>query len=188
MHTKWIVCLVLLPLLTEPARACTCIPNPPPQDAVAEADGVFAAAVLHMTEIDQTYPRLLRVEMRLLRRFKGAFDETVTVRTARDSPSCGFPFREGESYLVYVRSVEGHLHASLCSRTAALADAAEDLIELDAEDLLDEESGSGRGRARCSGPTNAAAMQGLVFVFLGLLLRRRSRATPPLNGEVSRRC
>jgi hypothetical protein len=63
--------------------------------------------------------------------WRGVDTREVTVSTHRSSAMCGYPFQEGEEYLVYARGGEG-LTVSLCSRTAPLADAGEDLAALGA--------------------------------------------------------
>lgn len=171
MRWSLVVALMLVGgMLARPARACTCIPNPPPEEARAAAAGVFAAEVLDLEDVEGSYPSDLRVTLRIIQTFKGDYDETLVVRTANNSAACGFPFQKGGSYLVYVDREESNLRVSLCSRTAALADATEDLIAFGAEDL--ERSGDASNR-RCGGPTNVAALQGMLFVFLLVAWQRR---------------
>jgi len=59
--------------------------------------------------------------------WKGPEQETVEVTTALSDASCGYPFREGEGYLVYAS--EG-LQATLCSSTKPLSGAGADLEAL----------------------------------------------------------
>ena len=178
---RWsIVCSALLVVFladARPAAACTCAPNPPPEEAFNDADIVFAGRVLEINNsANEEYPVALDVRLWIERPFKGFFIETIIVRTARDGASCGFHFKQDERYLVYAYQVDdGPLHVSLCSRTARLQDARADLIAFDALDLLDEgedEDGNGGG---CGGLTNAASMQAMFFVFLVMALRRRRR-------------
>lgn len=150
------------------AVACTCVPNPPPREALEQADAVFVGEVVGIEELGGEFP-LRRVTLRVERPFKGVFVETVAVLTAQGEIGCGFPFERGLRYLVYAYQDGGALHASFCSRTARLEDAEADLIALDAADLLPDDDGGGL----CGGLTNVAALQGLLFVLLGVALLRR---------------
>jgi hypothetical protein len=55
----------------------------------------------------------------------------VVVFTGSGGGDCGFPFRRGESYLVYASAnTDGWLGTGICGRTAELSRAAADLREL----------------------------------------------------------
>lgn len=148
-----------------PASACSCMAPPPPAEALAESDHVFEGRV---TAIDQTdagaaadprgdgdlagggapppppLPGALTVTFEVVRTWKGADAEKFSVVTAGNTAACGFPFEEGETYLVYATAgdhdedgadddVEGPLPGTgLCSRTKAIPDAGEDLAALGA--------------------------------------------------------
>ena len=159
--------------------ACSCVPNPPPREALDQAAVVFAGRVLEIRQIndDEGFP-LLDVTLWVEQSFKGFFIETVNVFTARDSATCGFPFQKDERYLIYAHEDEdGTLHVSLCSRTARIQDAREDLLVFDALDLLNdpEEEDDDGGGGLCGGLTNVASMQAMFFVFLIVALQRRRR-------------
>ncbi len=160
--------LVVGAVAAPPAGACTCVPNPPPREAFQQADAVFVGEVIGIEEIGGEFP-LRHVTLRVERPFKGVFVETVAVWTAQGEIGCGFPFEQGRRYLVYAHRAEDALHASFCSRTARLEDARADLDALDALDLLPDDDGGGL----CGGLTNVAALQGLLFVLLGVALLRR---------------
>lgn len=71
--------------------------------------------------------------------WKGVFSEPLVIHTGQGGGDCGYPFEDGESYLVYAYADEqGDLHANICSRTALLSDAAYDLAKLGNGDTLDE--------------------------------------------------
>ena len=166
--------VLLFSVMTAPVvYACSCIPNGPPQEALAEADFVFAGEVLDIERVNEGYG-FLNVTLRVERPFKGVFIETTRVRTATNGAACGFPFERGERYIVYTHtsSEDGSVWASLCSRTADLQNAREDLVAFDALDLLQEDDDDDGG-GRCGGPTNAAAMQAMLFVFFIVAFQRR---------------
>lgn len=116
------------------AARCSCVPPGPPREALAQAEAVFSGRVVSVGEEqsggnpDQPY---LEVRIVPQRRWKGAAADTVTVLTPPNSAVCGFAFETGREYLVYAEGGDG-LRVFLCSRTAALADAGEDLAALGA--------------------------------------------------------
>ena len=59
--------------------------------------------------------------------WKGPLYQTMYLTTLRSEASCGFTFVEGVSYVVYSR--DGST-VSLCSRTARLSEAIDDLAVL----------------------------------------------------------
>ncbi|HEU4453270.1 MAG TPA: hypothetical protein VFR81_09425 [Longimicrobium sp.] len=108
---------------------CSCVPPPSVPRALGEADAVFQGRVIDV----RTGREDLRVRIRVARRWKGAGGDTVTVRTARGSPSCGFDFVAGTEYLVYARRArapETALAVSLCSRTKRAEDARREIRTL----------------------------------------------------------
>lgn len=116
-------------LQVQDARACTCVPNPPPATALAESDAVFAGRIIELSRgTDPIAPIIAKFEVS--RVWKGPVTEIVEVRTPRDSAACGLSFAPGTEWLVYADRVEGSLTASLCSRSTQMAYAAEDLAAL----------------------------------------------------------
>ncbi|HEX2190563.1 MAG TPA: hypothetical protein VHG51_16765 [Longimicrobiaceae bacterium] len=117
--------LAAAPCEAAPAR-CSCIPPRPPLEALAQADAVFSGTVVSVEE-RRGEGGMGELEVRIVpdRRWKGAAADTVVVHTADNSAACGVAFAPGEAYLVYAYGSDG-LRASLCSRTAPLAQAADD--------------------------------------------------------------
>lgn len=168
--------LLLLGLLAfvpvREAAACSCVPPPPPAEELARRDAVFAGTATRIRHFQDDNIAMVRVRLRVERAFKGTPGRTVEVVTPRDSATCGFPFTEGQRYLVYANAEEGGgLGTSLCSRTARLEDATEDLTAFDALDLLDGPIDEPGGGGRCGNPL--AMLQGMVFIFLVLAFRRQ---------------
>jgi len=123
--------LVLAALVSLPlgADACSCVPNPPPKEALAKASAVFSGKVLAV----ETEGRESKVTIQVATVWKGIKDAKVVVFTPSNGAACGVAFKKDESYLVYCyddKSEKPVLRASLCSRTAPLASAKEDLKEL----------------------------------------------------------
>lgn len=127
------ILLVLITFLTlwagiRPATAwaCSCIPPGPPSAELDGATAVFSGEVIQIEGSADP----VRVTLQVDTVWKGLQHTTLTVTTARDSASCGYGFKEGESYLVYATGVEDGLQVSLCSRTQHLSSAQEDLTAL----------------------------------------------------------
>jgi hypothetical protein len=73
-----------------------------------------------------------RVLLRVTEPFLGVNTAEVEVDTGAGGGDCGYRFREGREYLVYAHrsGPTGRLQVSICSRTAALESAAEDVAYL----------------------------------------------------------
>ena len=135
------LCLALLVGSSCPpvARACSCAPPPAPLVALGEADAVFSGTVV--ARRDASKPRAdgmvgsmdpVEYTIAVLEVWKGELADTVAVRTARSSASCGYPFEVGTRYLIYARTRTdtGCLRTNLCTRTRPLKCADEDIAEL----------------------------------------------------------
>lgn len=153
LASVFIVCLAIF--LPAGGFACSCIPPRPPEEAIANADVVFTGrvdkidsrlvrgAVLTLKfawtkvksvfggpdphEIPDPPESNLRVRFEEAQSYKGAVSETILVLTGYSSGDCGFPFKKGESYLVYAFVHDDSLHTSICTRTAPVHAAAADL-------------------------------------------------------------
>ena len=150
-----------------PAHACTCAPLPAPLVALDQADFVFAGKVIRITTGQGEYGQMLHVLFEVDAYRKGAYGAQVLIETAVHSASCGFPFERGRKYLVYGFRSDASLTTNICTRTSRLEDAGEDLAALgDAEEVA-------VSRSRCGGPTNAAAIQAVLFCLLAGLWKCR---------------
>ena len=133
------------------ALACSCITNPPPKEALAEATAVFAGEVIAIEipplhwQGDAKLPaedlltrlpggeavRTQRVTVSVSKVWKG---EHITQRqllyTVHDCCMCGFGFQIGQEYLIYTYGDGKRLSATFCSRTAKLEPKLVDLSEL----------------------------------------------------------
>jgi len=72
--------------------------------------------------------------------WKGAEESQIIIKTGQGGGDCGFHFQEGIEYLVYVNSSsmygeEDELVSIICSRTAELSKAQEDLTVLGQGDV-----------------------------------------------------
>ena len=158
------------------ASACSCVPPPPPAVALADADAVFSGEV--MMKEREGRDGAWRVTFRVDTAWKGNPGRGAVIHTANNSAACGFNFEKGERYLVYAYAHEGQLGTGLCTRTAALEGAGEDLEALG--EASEETAYPGAGR--CGGPTGAVAVQSVAFSLLGIALLRRRRASEDDEG------
>lgn len=103
------------------ARACSCLPPPPPVDALAEADAVFHGRVIRIRWADETAPFGLaaaEVTFEVFDRWKGPEVETFVLFTEASSAMCGYPFTLGGQYIVYAFEDDaGGFGTSHCTRT-----------------------------------------------------------------------
>jgi hypothetical protein len=74
----------------------------------------------------------VQVTFAVAQSWKGGDRSTIVVNTPASSASCGVEFVQGQEYLVYALENEGTLQTNLCSRTAQLGAAGEDLAVLGA--------------------------------------------------------
>lgn len=176
MRHVTILCAVLGLALAgaRPARACSCVPPPPPLEALEQAEAVFAGTAVAIRLEEGAFGNEYVVRFQVDHRFKGPEHGEITIRTADNSAACGYYFREGKEYLIYAHRGDDGLRVSLCSRTARLVDAKEDLKALGAEDLTGSDL-VGTSGGMCGGPSNMAALQAIAFVVLGTFVTRRHR-------------
>lgn len=118
---------------TGQALACSCVIPGSPAAEMSNANAVFAGVV---TDLETSAGGVLRgdapvtVTFEVTQVWKGPRHQTLTVTTASDSAACGYNFALDQAYLVYAHGDDDELSVSLCSRTAPLANAWEDLYAL----------------------------------------------------------
>lgn len=135
-------------------QACPCEETPAFEEALKEANVVVRGTVLDVT----TNPinTGLKVTLKVNRSWKRTIEHTVTISTPTPA-QCGYDFRIGETYLVYVNK-KFNLKTSSCDRTRALIQADSDL------ELL------GEGYAPSASPgAKLFSILMLVMTLLGLL-------------------
>jgi hypothetical protein len=156
------------------AHACSCLQPPPPDEALRQADAVFAGEVtdFRIPAPGNRATRFDRYEatFRVTAVWKGPDSDRIKVLTADPSQEmCGYRFEPGIRYLVYAIEMPEGLGTSTCSRTAVLDAAGYDLAAL------------GEGTPPPSARRNVWLMRdGIVFVVLAAslpvwLLLRQSR-------------
>jgi hypothetical protein len=144
-----LICLLFLAAAPTPADACSCMASGPPCQAFWAADAVFTARVTAIEPLSEPREALSerpsdswpttsrRVTLSILEAFRGVTGRTVAVYTGAGGGDCGYLFKVGGTYVVYAKRwprsaastspAPGRLYANICSRTAPLEQAAEDL-------------------------------------------------------------
>lgn len=124
-----VVAMVAIP--AEPARACSCIGPGTPCQSAGQSDAVFTGRVTGITERGpkgKSWPRRV-VNIEVTEALSGvSVGQMVTVLTGFGGGDCGFAFRPGGSYVVYAYlNREKELETGICTRTAEVSRATEDL-------------------------------------------------------------
>ena len=174
---RWLVVLFLgLASLasTSEARACSCI-KLSPSEGRSSSHAVFTGEVTGIEPNKATRFGGLEITLRVGQVWKGDLTEEIKVHTAGSSAACGYTFMKGETYLVYaLRDDADPMRVSLCSRTALVKNAKEDLSFL-GEPSQEFDSGKKDGCAAASGSTDGPGLGWFALFLIGtmLLMRRR---------------
>jgi len=118
------VCIIGL-AFNNPVFACECHKRNDFEQEFSFSKAVFVGKVV---EINKSKPDAI-VTFKVEKMWKGVKSETMVVRTNNQGKACGYIFSQGERYLVYAYD-EGMLRTSICTRTAEVKSAADDLKEL----------------------------------------------------------
>ncbi len=127
----FVAAVVIMGTLVAPqAFACSCLPPPPPLEALASAGAVFAGTVVSITPV--AGQPLVSVEFAVDNSWKGVSTAATHLVTYEDSAGCGYTFEVGTQYLVYalVDGERAPWWTHLCSRTRLMAFAWLDLAAL----------------------------------------------------------
>lgn len=126
---------ILLTYIPDTSYACSCVPPDSVTEELERHTAVFSGKVVEMVDenkfsLIQSSADLIAVTFEVEQSWKGINQPEVVVQTERNSASCGYEFNIHNDYLVYANEVDGELRVSLCSRTAPLADASQDIEQL----------------------------------------------------------
>jgi hypothetical protein len=117
---------------------------------------VFAGEVVSIEPVDDDPSEQFdAVTFAVDRSWKGVESSPVTIETHQDEATCGYPFEQGESYLVYAYGGDAFMTTALYHRTTSLDRADEDLevlgegteVTAQAEDGTDADEGFNLGIA-----------------------------------------
>ena len=135
-------------LLSAAALACRCLPPPSPNFGLEKSDVVFVGRATGVETIEAdgwlygTFKQMMgseqlyefetiRVTLEVTTPLKAADESLLILETLASQEQCGIPFQAGKEYFVYAyRSPQGDLKTDMCTRTATVAKAAEDMAVL----------------------------------------------------------
>jgi hypothetical protein len=132
-----LVVLGLVALLPDCASACLCVAPPSGQSQQERAERALdrSSAVFSGEVVDLKRGYLTnKVSFRVSEVWKGPESETLEVSTPRGGPACGYPFKEGQGYLVYAEGKK--MKVSFCGETTLLSNASADLEVLGSGETL----------------------------------------------------
>jgi len=112
--------------------ACTCVGKLDAAAARDQSDVIFTGKVVSIKKEQLSMKAIKQLDVRfdIDQVWKGKVASELTVKTNLSSDSCGFSFAEGKSYIVYGVSTGTDIQVGLCSRTASLDEADEDIALL----------------------------------------------------------
>lgn len=121
---------------TKKVFACSCMAPPSVLEARDNSHAVFSGEVIDMegsmSLLGGSSADPVTVTFNVHQAWKGVNSKEFVVYTAESEASCGFTFEKNNAYLVYANEHEGKYEVSLCSRTASLSTAADDVNMLGA--------------------------------------------------------
>ena len=164
-------CLLGLAQAAE-ANACSCM-KLTPSEGLTSSHAVFTGEVVDIEKNTATPFGGVEVTLRVKKMWKGEPQKELKVRTAGSSAACGYSFAKGVTYLVYaVRDDADPLRVSLCSRTAPVDGAKEDLDFLGKPAHTFEDREKGCSLSRAAPDEHGPAWLLLVVVGATLAARR----------------
>ena len=123
-----------------PVYACSCVAPGTPLEELEQSSAVFAGRVVSAQHsYDPKSGSVIRerddrstIGFEVDAVWKGTVHEDMYITTPPTGGSCGFTFIEGEEYIVYAYDSnydDGGYSTGICTRTALLGEAQEDLDE-----------------------------------------------------------
>lgn len=128
------------------AYACSCVPPPPPNQALEQAASVFSGTVVRIDTVELMLDNFTfehhAVTVNINQSWKGLNSHTVTIYTATNSAACGYYFEPGQEYLIYTYAWTdvGVESTGICSRTRRLIDAVDDFNALGSGRVVSSEN------------------------------------------------
>lgn len=119
-----LICLTLF-INVNSVFACSCAESPPPIEALKEADAVFIGTVIAVNVKEKENDRI--TTFFIDKTFKGKIRNYIQVKTSIGGASCGFGFEYFKQYIVYAFGGDNELYTSICTRTANILYANQDL-------------------------------------------------------------
>ena len=118
--------------------ACTCSPLNRPLVEYDQVDVVFMGVA---AEVQESPNGRLEAKIIVTGIWKGIRSSVIRVLTGNPCMGCGFPFQEGQSYLIYALKVADFygakaIYTGICNRTRPISMAQEDFQALGEPQLV----------------------------------------------------
>ncbi|MCB0037904.1 MAG: hypothetical protein KDE51_27915 [Anaerolineales bacterium] len=140
-------------IIPKPSYACSCVMPGTPVEEFDRVPVVFEGTVTRAGSLTRSawlWPILSylpfeyterfynrQIQFTVTRAWKGVEYDQITVQTGYGGGDCGYGFTTGRTYLVYASKVQkGGLYTGICSRTAEIGRAADDLAYLETRPVL----------------------------------------------------
>jgi hypothetical protein len=116
--------VILCSMMISFANSCDCLAAKP-EDNFNNSAAVFAGSVTAIHKVENKN----RVTFSTTTIWKGPKENSISILTDIDPGMCELDFQKGKNYLVYAYATgsANTLSANMCSRTALLENACEDL-------------------------------------------------------------
>lgn len=117
-------CVVVLAVTASDVFACSCVPQRPVSEEFENFSTIFSGKVISV----KTRRYTKRVTIKVEKSWKNSLPKTITLSTVAAGAMCGYSFTVGKRYLLYADGENSkNLSVSICSRTALLSNAKEDI-------------------------------------------------------------
>ena len=151
-------------LFPDCAYACSCM-GASEQRYLASSEAVFSGEVVEVEEGPTLtdYGSSFRVTLRASEVWKGPRQETLEVNTPSQGAACGYPFKEGQEYLVFAGEGKQGFVVDSCGGTHRLTEAEEALEVLGAGK---KPTSGGEALSDTSGGVSAGAKVGVAGLVM----------------------
>ena len=164
-------------LIPDCAFACTCVLAEGSQkeivkDALADSQAVFSGEVVKIDRPSGPGWNTADLEtdtFRVSESWKGPEGSMLEVRTQVSGASCGYPFKEGQEYLVYAHEGKQGLEVDGCGATKLFSEAGADLTLLGNSSEKPRDDGD-EALTDTSGGVSARAMVGMAGLLIAASL------------------
>src|ERR1051326_4374642 len=137
---KHFVAVLFILFALDAAYACSCMKPGPPCAYYGQADAIFLGRVVRSVErktcVDEHGEKLIydvgTIRFLVQENYKGAPGYEIERHSGTGGGDCGYWFLRNESYVVYAHrsSEDNKLYTHICTRTAPVSQATEDLAYL----------------------------------------------------------
>jgi hypothetical protein len=155
-------------LIPDCASACSCAGFEGSQREIVERALSYSGAVFsgEVVEVDKGSQEST-VTLRVSEVWKGPQQQTIQVGTPSMGAACGYPFKEGQEYLVYADEGKQGLQVNACSPTKPLTEAEANLEVLGAGK---KPTVGGEALSDTSGGVSAGALVGVAGLVMAASL------------------